>query len=113
MTKPDLTAERSHWQTLKSLAPYLWPVGEPGLRARVVISLLLLVVLTALGLGLGQGPWWWWGWLGVIPASLVPWSLGRRLGGHSGDSYGACVEWTTSWTLLLLALGPVLLRLPV
>ncbi|WP_368417700.1 ABC transporter ATP-binding protein/permease [Rhodovarius sp.] len=44
MTKPDLTAERSHWQTLKSLAPYLWPAGEPELRARVVISLLLLVV---------------------------------------------------------------------
>ena len=44
MTKPDLTAERSHWQTLRSLAPYLWPEGEPGLRARVVISLLLLVV---------------------------------------------------------------------
>lgn len=44
MTKPDLTAERSHWQTLKSLAPYLWPAGEPELRARVVISLVLLVV---------------------------------------------------------------------
>jgi ABC-type multidrug transport system fused ATPase/permease subunit len=44
MTKPDLTTERSHWQTLRSLAPYLWPEGEPGLRARVVISLLLLVV---------------------------------------------------------------------
>jgi len=24
----------------------------------------------------------------------VPLWLGRRLGGHSGDSYGACVEWT-------------------
>jgi len=44
MTKPDLTAERTHWETLKSLAPYLWPQGEPGLRARVVFSLLLLVV---------------------------------------------------------------------
>jgi adenosylcobinamide-GDP ribazoletransferase len=30
--------------------------------------------------------------------------LGRRLGGHSGDSYGACVEWTTSLALLLCAL---------
>ena len=43
MTKPDLTAERTHWDTLKNLAPYLWPVGEPGLRARVVMSLLLLL----------------------------------------------------------------------
>ena len=44
MTKPDLTAERSHWDTLKNLAPYLWPVGEPELRARVVISLALLLL---------------------------------------------------------------------
>ena len=44
MTKPDLTAERSHWDTLKNLAPYLWPAGEAGLRARVVISLSLLLL---------------------------------------------------------------------
>jgi adenosylcobinamide-GDP ribazoletransferase len=31
----------------------------------------------------------------------VPLWLGRRLGSHSGDSYGACVEWTESLTLLL------------
>ena len=44
MTKPDLTVERSHWDTLKNLAPYLWPAGEPALRARVVISLGLLLL---------------------------------------------------------------------
>jgi adenosylcobinamide-GDP ribazoletransferase len=88
---------RRHWQ---------------GLGAELRPALLRLVLLTGLARALGQGPWWWLGWLGVIPAWLVPWSLGRRLGGHSGDSYGACVEWTTSWTLLLLALGPVVLRLP-
>ena len=41
---------------------------------------------------------------------LVPLWLGRRLGGHSGDSYGACVEWTEALALLLmgllLGLGP-------
>ncbi|MFM7651838.1 MAG: adenosylcobinamide-GDP ribazoletransferase [Vulcanococcus sp.] len=42
------------------------------------------------------------GWLGLLPAVMVPWWLGRRLGGHSGDSYGACVEWTISWSLLLM-----------
>ncbi|UFN51370.1 ABC transporter ATP-binding protein/permease [Roseomonas sp. OT10] len=36
-------AERSHLRTLRSLAPYLWPEGEPGLRARVVVALLFLV----------------------------------------------------------------------
>jgi adenosylcobinamide-GDP ribazoletransferase len=40
---------------------------------------------------------------GPIPALAVPWWLGRRLGGHSGDSYGACVEWTEALTLLLTA----------
>jgi len=40
----------------------------------------------------------------------VPWRLGRRLGGHSGDSYGACVEWTQSACLLLW--GALLLLIP-
>jgi adenosylcobinamide-GDP ribazoletransferase len=31
----------------------------------------------------------------------VPFWLGRRLGGHSGDSYGACVEWSEAAALLL------------
>ena len=42
---------------------------------------------------------------GPLPVLLVPWWLGRRLGGHSGDSYGACVEWTEALTLLLTAAG--------
>ena len=73
----------------------------------------LLPALLLLGL---LGPWSaaaglpWQGWLGLVPAVLVPWGLGRRLGGHSGDTYGACVEWTCSWTLLLIALA---LMLPV
>ncbi len=36
---------------------------------------------------------------GVIPTLLVPRLLGQRLGGHTGDSYGACVEWTEACTL--------------
>ena len=64
-------------------------------RLRRALSGLLLV------LGLSQ--WALLGWFGVLPALLIPWYLGRRLGGHSGDSYGACVEWSLSWTLLLLA----------
>jgi ATP-binding cassette subfamily B protein len=31
-------------RTLTTLARYLWPAGEPGLRARVIVSLCLLVV---------------------------------------------------------------------
>jgi ATP-binding cassette, subfamily B, heavy metal transporter len=38
------TAEKSQWETLKSLLPYLWPEGRADLKARVVIALILLVV---------------------------------------------------------------------
>ncbi|MFM2157734.1 MAG: hypothetical protein RLZZ124_208, partial [Cyanobacteriota bacterium] len=80
---------RRHWQ---------------GLPAELRPALLLLAWLSGLALALAAGPWWWLGWLGLPPALLVPWWLGRRLGGHSGDSYGACVEWTVSWSLLLMGL---------
>ena len=46
--------------------------------------------------------------LGLLPALLVPLWLGRRLGGHSGDSYGACVEWSESLALLIMALAGLL-----
>jgi ATP-binding cassette subfamily B protein len=36
-------AQASHGRTLLTLAPYLWPQGESGLRARVVIALAALV----------------------------------------------------------------------
>ncbi|MFC7608589.1 ABCB family ABC transporter ATP-binding protein/permease [Teichococcus aestuarii] len=35
---------RGHFQTLLTLAPYLWPRNEPGLRARVVVALILMVL---------------------------------------------------------------------
>ncbi len=38
---------RTQWDTLKSLVPYLWPKGEPGLRLRVVLSLVFLVAAKA------------------------------------------------------------------
>ena len=37
-------SSRSHAETLRSLLPYLWPKGEPAMRARVVIALLCLVL---------------------------------------------------------------------
>jgi adenosylcobinamide-GDP ribazoletransferase len=43
-----------------------------------------------------------------VPAVVVPHGLGRRLGGHSGDSYGACVEWSDALALLISCLGPLL-----
>ncbi|MEO5372828.1 MAG: ABC transporter ATP-binding protein/permease [Alphaproteobacteria bacterium] len=37
------TGRRNDLATMRRLLPYLWPEGEPGLRARVVVSLLLLL----------------------------------------------------------------------
>lgn len=93
--------------------PYLRPQGGSaafhqrhwrGLSRELRPTLLLLPLLGIV--------WWQQGWgvalaaalAGLVPAWLVPWWLGRRLGGHSGDSYGACVEWTDSLALLLAAL---------
>ncbi len=42
--------------------------------------------------------------LPALPALWLPGWLGRRLGGHSGDSYGACVEWSEALGLLLCGL---------
>ncbi|MEK9673023.1 MAG: ABC transporter ATP-binding protein/permease [Rhodospirillaceae bacterium] len=33
---------RNDWQTIKTLAPFLWPREEPGLRARVVVAMIFL-----------------------------------------------------------------------
>jgi cobalamin synthase len=58
--------------------------------------------------------WWWLCWLvwwgpcpfswGALWRSLSPRALGRRLGGHTGDSYGAVLVLTEMITLLGLAL---------
>lgn len=86
---------RNHWMGLaRELRPTL---------------LLVLAGLLASGLLAGPSPLRIaFGMLGALPALAVPLWLGRRLGGHSGDSYGACVEWSDSLALLLMALALVL-----
>ncbi len=91
--------------------PYLRPGGSAAFhRAHGVTlavelrpTLLLLPVLLLLPWP-GLAPWPVpTGLVALVPALLVPVALGRRLGGHSGDTYGACVEWTESLGLLLIA----------
>ncbi|RKK04577.1 ATP-binding cassette domain-containing protein [Pseudoroseomonas wenyumeiae] len=43
-TKAAPATERGHASTLRTLAPYLWPKGEGGLKARVVIALALMLL---------------------------------------------------------------------
>ena len=42
--------------------------------------------------------------IGIIPAILIPQIIGQKLGGHSGDSYGASVVITETIVLLISAL---------
>src|SRR5918997_1668072 len=41
------------WRSLRRFLPYLWPAGEPGLRARVVIALGLVLLAKAVSLSTG------------------------------------------------------------
>ncbi|MCP9888569.1 adenosylcobinamide-GDP ribazoletransferase [Cyanobium sp. ATX 6A2] len=88
---------RRHWA---GLGPELLPallVGVPLLAASAGFSAAAGHPLPASGLFVLAGA-------GLPPALLLPWWLGRRLGGHSGDSYGACVEWSETLALLLSGL---------
>lgn len=46
------TGSRNDWKTLRTLAPYLWPPGQGGLRARVVAALVFLGLAKAINVGL-------------------------------------------------------------
>jgi len=92
--------------------PYVRPDGTAGFHRQHWQGWLREVVPALVGLGLllmgslGSGGSLRWlaaaGGLGVVPAVLVPLWLGRRFGGHSGDTYGACVEWSDALALLLM-----------
>ena len=41
---PSLRVQRSNLQTIASLAPYLWPAGNPGARVRVVVAVLFMLL---------------------------------------------------------------------
>ncbi|MEO7178264.1 MAG: metal ABC transporter permease, partial [Allosphingosinicella sp.] len=49
----SITTPRAGWSAMRRFLPYLWPAGEPGLKARVVIAFLL--VLLAKGVSLSTG----------------------------------------------------------
>ena len=39
-----VTVDGNEWSILRDMLPYLWPAGHPGLKARVVFSLVALVL---------------------------------------------------------------------
>ncbi len=43
-TPASATPQRTGFQTVRSLLPYLWPKGEPGARVRVAVAVVMLVL---------------------------------------------------------------------
>ena len=48
---PPRTGPRNDLRTLRTLLPYLWPVGEPGLRIRVLVAMVLLALAKITNVG--------------------------------------------------------------
>ena len=96
--------------------PYLRPQGgSAAFHSRARRSLLRELRPALLLLALLAGLLWLahhgavGGWLLALllpaaPAIALPLVLGRRLGGHTGDTYGWCVEWSDTAGLLLCGL---------
>lgn len=70
----------------------------PALLLLPVLLVVLLASWPAPGFALGAAAF------ALVPVLLVPRWIGQRLGGHSGDTYGACVEWAEALGLLAMGL---------
>jgi adenosylcobinamide-GDP ribazoletransferase len=94
--------------------PYLKSTGKgsfhkTALRSlwQIVPSVLLLWLIVGLGALWGGGGWAinFGSWAGLAIALLVPAWFNRKVGGQTGDTYGAAVEWTEAIFLVGLAIG--------
>ncbi|MGQ4648061.1 adenosylcobinamide-GDP ribazoletransferase [Lyngbya aestuarii] len=91
--------------------PYLKPTGKGAFHKEAIQLPQDILGGFILLLGLGGLPWWldgdWWSSLAmvVVGCSLAiavgAW-FHRQLGGHTGDTYGAVVEWTEALFLCFL-----------
>ena len=41
--KVDVSDEVGGWEIIKAMLGYVWPKGDPGIKARVVVALSLLI----------------------------------------------------------------------
>ncbi|MDX2270684.1 MAG: adenosylcobinamide-GDP ribazoletransferase [Cyanobacteriota bacterium] len=111
-----LTPAWGRWGQLLAIGsyPYLKPQGQgrflkesthfPQDLWPMTLGLFLMI---AGWIGLTPANWLWvsvWNLLSAIIASGVGYGWYRQLGGHTGDSYGATVEWTEAWVLVLATL---------
>ena len=83
-----------HWKgTFEELKPSLIII----ISIILILSLVPLEIKGNVSIILGIG-------IGIIPAFLATQILGKKLGGHNGDSYGASVVLVETFTLLILTL---------
>jgi adenosylcobinamide-GDP ribazoletransferase len=112
-----LVAAWGRWGQVATIVfyPYLKPDGKgafhkAALRSRweVLPSLVLLLAMSGLLGWLSLTPWLIV-WLTIGGGSAVALLTGawfnNQLGGHTGDTYGAVVEWTEALLLCLLTLA--------
>ncbi|NET35436.1 MAG: adenosylcobinamide-GDP ribazoletransferase [Cyanothece sp. SIO1E1] len=104
------------WGQLVAIAryPYLKPTGKGALHKNSVRSpqdlipgLVLLLGLSALQVGLDPSHWLTSAGMGLggfAIAILTGAWFHHQLGGHTGDTYGAVVEWTEALLLCLLTM---------
>ncbi|MBE9098007.1 adenosylcobinamide-GDP ribazoletransferase [Vacuolonema iberomarrocanum] len=111
-----LAAGWGRWGQQVAIAfyPYLKPTGNSAFHKQairsswdIVPSLMLMLGMAVLPLAFDPT----WGWLqvglgmgGGAIACLTAIYFGQRLGGHTGDTYGAVVEWSEALILLSFTL---------
>ncbi|WP_066424868.1 adenosylcobinamide-GDP ribazoletransferase [Anabaena sp. 4-3] len=94
--------------------PYLKPTGKGALHKQAIASYLDLLPGLLLMLAVSGLLWWLNGhnWMmpvvmmigGCAIASLTGTWFNHKLGGHTGDTYGAVVEWTEALFLCVLTI---------
>lgn len=87
-------AIRSLWDTLPSLLILLGLSISPLLLSSSTFQPTRIIVLFVLLASFG----------GFALALLLPAWLNRKLGGHTGDTYGAVVEWTETLFVVMLTI---------
>ncbi|HEY9807677.1 MAG TPA: adenosylcobinamide-GDP ribazoletransferase, partial [Candidatus Obscuribacterales bacterium] len=106
------------WGQLVAIAryPYLKPTGKGAFHKEAINSIWeavpsLLVLLSLSGAQVALDPGQWPVALGMAVGGVaIAWLTGtwfnQKLGGHTGDTYGAVVEWTEAILLCLLTVLP-------
>jgi adenosylcobinamide-GDP ribazoletransferase len=104
------------WGQVLAIAryPYLKATGK-GAFHKTSLRLPLDVLLGLVVIVLVSGGWGWWhpeqrlliastSISGLLLATMTGWWFNHRLAGHTGDTYGAVVEWTETLSLCLAAM---------